>query len=125
MVKNKKVSGLQHFTDEDEPYLLKIDMDWIPPKELLERYENFIYDTLKMIGDYIIDGGIHKYISPSHNGIHFIIKLTEELTDEEKLRLQFLLGDDRKRCRMNWQSIQLGMSDWNKLYISNRYKKID
>ena len=106
-------------------------MDWIPPEGYLNMYEEYIkwiLNNINLCRDWIKPIRvlkIIKYMSPSHNGIHFIIKLTEELTDEEKLRLQFLLGDDRKRCRMNWQSIQLGMSDWNKLYISNRYKKID
>ena len=46
------------------------------------------------------------------------------MSDDRRFELQFTLGDDRKRCRMNWQSIQLGMEDWNKLYIDNRYKRL-
>jgi len=119
MVKNK----IKNFpySDKDEPYLLKIDMDWIPPKELIEEYESFIIEYFE---PHIIDK-IVKYISPSHNGIHWIIKTNFWMADICRLKLQFILGDDRKRCHMNWQSIQLGMSDWNKLYIDNRYKRID
>ena len=117
MDKNKEI-----IFDWPEEKTLKLDFDWIPPKDFLEDWEMIARGIIDRIGFKAVE--FQKFKSSSNRGLHVFIKLNEEVSDMLRLKLQFLLGDDRGRCFYNWQDIQLGMEGWNKLFISNRRKRI-
>lgn len=107
---------------------LKIDMDWIPPGEWLYHYVSQIPVTLtrfqikyaaaaKPRQDILTYRSIRVKTSRSQHGLHIIIRLNGELDDETVNMLQFLLGDDRNRCRLNAIRIRLKYPRWNKLFI--------
>ena len=130
--KHNTISTEPIFNDEDEPYLLKIDWDWIPPKEYIDYWRDnivpdIIYEYFKLFPEKfaIIILHIKKFRSRSKHGLHWYITLNQIIDDDKKCMLQFMLGDDKKRCKLNWQSIQIGLSDWNKFYEDYYYKKVE
>jgi len=107
----------------EENKTLKVDMDWIPPRNYILLYKLLIHKVVEWFSKVKIEK-IRVYKSRSGEGLHFYIYLDKSLEDEERLILQFLLGDDRNRCKLNWQSIQIGMNDWNKFYRYYEYKLV-
>jgi len=55
-------------------------------------------------------------VSCSGKGLRISILLDKALPDDAVLRMQFLLGDDRTRCRLNLERFKAGISDWNVLF---------
>ena len=90
---------------------LKIDMDWKPPKEWLDIYLNI---TIQALGSYYSSLEVKE--SHGGKGYHIIIHLTEEISDMRACRWQFILGDDRTRCRLNYARIKAEIKGWNKLW---------
>ena len=94
---------------------LKIDCDWCPLIEWVEAYVEMVRgvlgENLKRIK-----------IKMSRRGfLHFIITLNEDVDDMTACRLQFLLGDDRHRCKFNYARVVCGMQGWNKLFVSSSF----
>lgn len=89
---------------------LKIDCDWLPPADWLLDYLDLIK---RVVPNYKI--ALAKK-SIGGRGYHFIIDMKEPVSDMEACRLQFLLGDDRTRCRLNFARIKAGIEGWNKLW---------
>ena len=92
---------------------LKIDLDWLPPYEWLLSYRDMI---ITILDPFVIVSKIEYKLSPGEKGYHVIIDLGEEINDMMALKLQFLLGDDRTRCRLNFARIKGGVEGWNKLW---------
>jgi len=78
--------------------VLKLDVDIKMDEALLETY---VMSRLRMVEDlgYTIT---HHTFRKTEHGYHFWIHLVQELGDEEACRLQFLVGDDHKRCKFNF-----------------------
>ena len=91
---------------------LKVDMDWRPPKSWLDDYL-FFADA------FLSDRGIHVEtfkIEKSEHGWHIRLPLMKPINDDSALYYQFLLGDDRVRCKLNYGRWKAGIEDWNKLW---------
>lgn len=98
---------------------LKIDFDWDPPFRFMEDWRDLCRWVLR---EYHVEGfGVET--SPSGRGLHIRIFLREDLDDMEVLRLQFLLGDDRTRCRLNYLRLMKGIDHWNKLFVRRVQKR--
>ena len=91
---------------------IKIDMDWRPPEGYLEHYRNLIITVLHQWA--IFDFTVER--EKSKHGWHFVIKIDDEIEDEICLLLQFILGDDRTRCRLNYARWKAKIPDLNKLF---------
>lgn len=99
--------------------LLKIDIDFHPPKEWLSEWEGTREDILFMEG-YDIE---YIKLFQTKRGYHAYIKLLQDVTDEEANRLQFLLGDDQTRVKINQWRIKRGIKRWNKLFHKVLYRR--
>jgi hypothetical protein len=49
-------------------------------------------------------------------GFHIRLAITPPIYAELAWRLQFLLGDDAKRCSLNRARMNAGFDEWNKLF---------
>jgi len=47
-------------------------------------------------------------VAETNKGYHIWIRIAEKLSDEELAELQFLLGDDQKRCKFNFLRLEGG-----------------
>ena len=99
--------------------LLKIDIDFIPPKEWWIIWQFTRESMLEELGYEI------EYIKrfDSKRGIHVYIKLKQDVDDETANMLQFLCGDDHSRVRINMWRISRGIPFWNKLFEKKIYSK--
>jgi len=98
---------------------LKIDCDWCPPLEWVEAY-------VEMVKEVLGENLKRIKIKMSRRGfLHFIITLNEHVDDMTACRLQFLLGDDRHRCKFNYARVVCGMQGWNKLFASSSFKTLE
>ena len=91
---------------------IKVDMDWRPPKGYIDHYENLVCTVMEQWG---IEYDFVNWFSSLH-GWHVRVHLMEAIEDDVCLLLQFLLGDDRTRCRLNYARFEAGILDWNKLF---------
>ena len=92
---------------------LKVDMDWRPPEDWLIHWELFVVTYLNSLVPNIVECICRE---ESEHGWHFRIKLVQPAADLWVLRMQFLLGDDRVRCKLNYGRWRAGIRDWNKLW---------
>ena len=99
--------------------LLKIDIDFHPPKEWLNKWISTRIDILKGLG-YCTE---YYKIFPSKRGFHAYFKLYQDIADEEANRLQFLLGDDATRVKINQWRIKRRIKIWNKLFHKVLYRR--
>ena len=99
--------------------LLKVDIDFHPPKEWLETWEETREEIL------YIEGYESEYIKifQTKRGYHAYIKLLQDISAEEANRLQFLLGDDATRVKINQWRIKRGIKRWNKLFHKVLYRR--
>ena len=91
---------------------LKVDMDWRPPEDWMKEW-HFEANWL------LLHQGAHikkRVVQLSKHGYHIRFCLGYEIGDEMALWLQFLLGDDRVRCKLNYGRWMSGIEDWNKLW---------
>ena len=92
---------------------LKVDMDWRPPKSWLDYWESNCKRLLHMFST----ASLRKIKKEkSEHGYHFRFILWNPVDDEYALLWQFLLGDDRVRCKLNYWRWKAGIKDWNKLW---------
>ena len=99
--------------------MLKIDIDFHPPKEWLMNWVNTRTEMLRKLG-YIIE---YFRIFKTKRGLHIYFKLTKDVMAEEANRLQFLLGDDATRVKINQWRIKRGIKRWNKLFHKVLYRR--
>ena len=92
---------------------LKVDMDWRPPQSWIVAY-TYAMDTLLMT--YLHGNSRDWSWEETKHGFHIRIYLREPIEDVEAMMLQFLLGDDRVRCKLNYGRWKAGIEDWNKLW---------
>jgi hypothetical protein len=98
---------------------LKIDCDWVPPREYVAEYVCRVIPL-------VLGNDLKKVkIKRSRRNLHFIITLNKHVDDDTVCKLQFLLGDDRNRCKMNYQRLIAGMKngEWNKLFVWSQNRK--
>jgi len=99
--------------------LLKIDIDFHPPYEWLE--------TWKLTREILLNGLGYRvaYIKTfkTKRGLHIYIKLSKNIDDETVNMLQFLLGDDQTRVKINQWRIKRGIKRWNKLFHKVLYRR--
>lgn len=98
---------------------LKIDCDWVPPKEYVAEY------ICRVIPSVVGDNVKRVKVLRSRRNLHFEITLNNHVDDDTVCKLQFLLGDDRNRCKMNYQRLIAGMTDgeWNKLFVWSQVRR--
>lgn len=95
--------------------LLKVDVDFHPPKEWLNEWINTRIRMLPPIEYYKIFFG--------KRGFHVYFKLYKDVSGEDANRLQFLLGDDATRVKINQWRIKRGIKHWNKLFHKVLYRR--
>lgn len=78
--------------------VLKIDIDVKPPKHTLIL---FLY-TRKLILNDLGYEVIDFKCKETKRGYHFWFTVNKQLSPEQKAELQFILGDDTKRCFYNF-----------------------
>ena len=95
---------------------LKIDVDLLIPKTLIGEWKRSRAAILASLSYDCVDVVLRP--SDSRKGFHAFITLlsTRKLSEKRKCELQFLLGDDQKRCDINFNRIRLGVKRWNKLF---------
>ena len=59
----------------------------------------------------------------STRGRNFFITIRENVDDETINMLQFLLGDDHTRVKINEWRIDRGVKNWNKIFTRKIYRK--
>jgi hypothetical protein len=96
-------------------YVLKLDIDWRPDDGWIDEWKRARVLVLEKMYGYRVE---HFYIAPSQRGFHAWIHIASKkrLSDEDINRLQFVLGDDATRCKINAEKIKNGLSDWNRLF---------
>lgn len=99
--------------------VLKIDVDYKAPEQWLEIWEQ----TRKVL---LIGLGFTVKRMVKHEttkGQNYFIEIEEELTPEDTNRLQFLLGDDHTRVKINQWRIERGIPHWNKIFDKKLWRK--
>jgi len=84
---------------------LKIDVDWRPPRD--DWVLEWINLRRKMIGNLgyeVLDVSL----AYSDKGFHVFFYIKGKLEPEEILKLQFILGDDPVRCKINYMRLLRG-----------------
>ena len=99
--------------------MLKVDIDFHPPKEWLNKW----IDTREAIIEKSELSIEYCKVFPTKRGFHAYFKLNEDLPAEEINRLQFLLGDDATRVKINQWRIKRGIKRWNKLFHKVLYRR--
>jgi hypothetical protein len=99
--------------------VLKLDMDFKPSKQWLKEWVETRYFLLEKLGYRAVEHDIFE----TTRGIHIYIKLDREVSDREANKLQFLLGDDYTRVKINQWRIERGIKNWNKLFHKVLYRK--
>jgi aspartate carbamoyltransferase regulatory subunit len=93
--------------------VLKLDVDWMPPREWIEEWRRARVLVLEQLYGLRV---LAFYVAPSDRGFHAWIHVEGSLSDEDVNRLQFVLGDDATRCKINQWKIEAGVRDWNRLF---------
>jgi len=100
--------------------VLKIDIDFKPPKYWMELWKRTRISMLKELGYDVKRIRIYE----TKRGLHIFIYLEQEIPDDEIINmLQFLCGDDATRVKINQWRIKRGFKDWNKLFSDVIYRK--
>ena len=100
--------------------MLKIDVDYLPPKQWLEQWIQTRKTILESLGYKVKRIDIFK---SSRRGFHAYIQLDRPVPPTTLNKLQFLCGDDPTRVKINNWRIQRGIKDWNVLYHRVLYRK--
>lgn len=99
--------------------VLKIDLDIKPPKEWMVIW----YVTRNLILEQLGYKVVKTIQKETQRGLHIYIHLDKPVDDETANMLQFLLGDDHTRVKINQWRIERGVKRWNKLFHRVLYKK--
>jgi hypothetical protein len=99
--------------------MLKIDIDMHVPDEWFTQWLRTRYMILNGLG-YTVD---RVSVFKTKRGMHVYIKLLEDVEDETANMLQFMLGDDPTRVKINQWRISRGIPNWNKLFHKVLYRR--
>ena len=91
---------------------LKVDMDWRPPESWLGSW----FIAAEQICESYLNSIVQWHTTKTKHGFHIRGILETPIPDKTALFLQFLLGDDRVRCKLNYGRWKAGIKDWNKLW---------
>jgi len=98
---------------------LKVDLDVKVPERLLKSWIETRQAIIHALGY-----SWHGYdVFATHRGYHIYIYIKEKLPDEEENNVQFLLGDDHHRFKINSWRIARGVKRWNKLFHEVIYRR--
>jgi len=86
---------------------LKIDLDIKLPHQLFNKW---LITRLKML-EYLGYAVIDVKFCETKKGYHFWFKINKMLSAKQRCELQFLLGDDIKRCKFNMIRQKVGVFD--------------
>ena len=106
-----------------EKYVLMFDVDWKPPKEdWVRSWIELRKWVLREVWGFEVK---EVYLDYTERGFHVWIHFLGPpgLDDETILMLQFLLGDDATRCKINHIKISRGFKDWNRLFAKVIYRR--
>ena len=101
--------------------ILKIDIDFKAPKNWRLMWIWTRLELLEMLGYTPIDC----FEFETERGLHYYIEIKEQISDETINMLQFLLGDDATRVKINQWRIKRGIKNWNKLFHQVLYRRED
>jgi hypothetical protein len=90
-------------------------MDWKPPRSYLGKWQRWAIEIVHRSTGMVPSFSYEE--SQSKKGLHIRLGLSRPVTDGQALMLQFLLGDDRTRCRLNLERARAGVVDWNKFFV--------
>lgn len=99
--------------------VLKIDIDYKAPEVWLELWKATRKGMLSALGYHVIRIVKHE----TTKGQNYFIEIEKELTPEDTNRLQFLLGDDHTRVKINAWRIERGIPHWNKIFDRKLWRK--
>lgn len=99
--------------------ILKIDVDYEAPAEWLSLWEKTRIIMLSDIGLTFIRMAKHE----TTKGQNYFIEIKESLQPEAINCLQFLLGDDHTRVKINAWRIERGIKHWNKIFDRKLWRK--
>ncbi len=100
---------------------LLIDVDWRPPfKEWIDKWVELRKEMLRRLGVEFED----IVVSYTDRGFHVWVWLKKDLPPEKVLELQFLLGDDPVRCKINYFRLKRGVFErYNLLFSKVIYRR--
>ena len=99
--------------------VLKVDVDYKAPEIWLELWEATRKGMLTALGYPVIRITKHE----TTKGQNYFIEVEGELTPDDINRLQFLLGDDHTRVKINAWRIERGVEHWNKIFDRKLWRK--
>jgi len=99
--------------------MLKIDLDVRPATQLLSEWIRTRKVLLKELG--YTPKSIDWF--ETKRGYHVYILLEVDVSDAEANILQFLLGDDHTRVKINFWRIEHKVKRWNKLFHDVLYRR--
>lgn len=99
--------------------VLKVDIDYEPPEAWLGYWEQTRKILLREMG-YTLNRMVrHK----TTKGQNYFIEIAEDLPPEVINLIQFLLGDDHTRVKINAWRIERGIKRWNKIFDRKLWRK--
>ena len=100
--------------------ILKIDVDVKRSKDLLYKWVK----TRELMSAWLGHTVIRMPMVETEKGYHIWVHFRETLSDTEMAELQFLLGDDQKRCRFNFLRNEAGVfKTFNALFSKKLHRK--
>lgn len=99
--------------------VLKVDVDYKAPEKWLQTWEVTRKHLLEVFGYSVVRMTKHE----TTKGQNYFIEIAEELAPETMNMLQFLLGDDHTRVKINAWRIQRGVLHWNKIFDRKLWRK--
>jgi hypothetical protein len=101
--------------------ILKIDVDIRMSKHMLHRWIETRKRMLESMGYHVVDIN-YRY---TKHGMHFWIILEEKLDSYTRAMLQFIAGDDHRRCFYNFYRARMGVFDYyNALFGVKIYEQV-
>lgn len=99
--------------------ILKIDIDVNTPEWWRALWIRTRLEMLRWLGCSSVRFNEIK----STRGYNYIIEIDKDLPDETINLIQFLLGDDHTRVKINSWRIERGVKRWNKIFSRKIYRK--
>ena len=99
--------------------VLKVDVDYKPPEAWLGYWEQTRKILIKEFGYTLKRMTKHE----TTKGQNYFIEVEEDLPPEIINMLQFLLGDDHTRVKINAWRIERGIPHWNKIFDRKLWRK--
>jgi len=100
--------------------VLKVDIDYKAPEAWLEEW----VETREAIIEKYLNMSILRVVRhETTKGQNYFIEVDEELTPERTNEIQFLLGDDHTRVKINAWRIERGIPHWNKIFDRKLWRK--